>query len=281
MSARVALLIPCHDDGPMLLEALASIEEDEPVEIVVVDDASSDPATLECLDHVRDEGIRVIRNDQNVGAPAARTQALHATTAPYVFPLDADDQLVPGTLARMADLLDAAPEAAVCYGDYAEFGSPPEAVRKISKRLDPFRIAYANPFGAPLLRRTAVEAVGGWVPDGVDPHTFGYEDWHLWMTLAERGAQGIHAGPGVITYRRRIQPGRRMSSDRRHHRLVYNELRRLHPELFAHVREHRRNSDLSSLHKLLYPIVYGSRRRRWYERRVRVWLDRRGVWTQR
>jgi glycosyltransferase involved in cell wall biosynthesis len=281
MSARVAVLIPCHNDGPLLLEALDSIKEDEPVEIVVVDDASSDPATLECLARVRSEGIQVIHNERNAGAPAARTQALRASTAPYIFPLDADDQLVPGTLTRMADLLDAALEADVCYGDYAEFGSPPDAVRKIPQRLDPFRIAYANEFGAPLLRRTAVEAAGGWVPEGVDPRTFGYEDWHLWMTLAERGARGVHVGPGIITYRRRVQPGRRMSSDRRHHRRVYNELRRLHPALFASLREHRRNSDLSGTRKLLYPIVYGSRRRRWFERRVRVWLDGRGVWTQR
>lgn len=281
MNARVAVLIPCHNDGPMLLQALGSIEEDESVEIVVVDDASSDPETLDCLERAGRKGVRVIRNEHNVGAPAARTQAFHATTAPYVFPLDADDQLVPGTLARMADLLDAAPDADASYGDYAEFGSPPDAVRKIPEHLDPFRIAYANEFGAPLLRRTAVEAAGGWVPDGVDARTFGYEDWHLWMTLAERGARGVHAGPGVITYRRRVQPGRRMSSDRRQHRRVYNELRRLHPALFARVREHRRNSDLSRMRKLLYPIVYGRRRRRWFERRVRVWLDRRGVWTQR
>jgi glycosyltransferase involved in cell wall biosynthesis len=280
MKPRVAVLIPCHNDGPMLLEALASIDEDEPVEIAVVDDASTDLETLECLSHVRGL-VHVIRNERNVGAPTARTQALLATTAPYVFPLDADDKLVPGTLGRMADLLDAAPDAAVCYGDYAEFGSPPDALRKIPERLDPFRIAYANEFGAPLLRRTAVEAVGGWVPEGVDPLTFGYEDWHLWMALAERGARGVHVGPGIVTYRRRVQPGRRMSSDRSQHGRIYKELQRLHPTLFADLREHRRNSDLSPTRKLLYPIVYGRRRRRWFERRIRVWLDRRGVWTQR
>jgi glycosyltransferase involved in cell wall biosynthesis len=279
--SRVAVLIPCHNDGPMLMEALDSIEEDEPVEVVVVDDASSDPTTLVCLEEVRDSGIRVIRNERNVGAPAARTQALQATSAPYVFPLDADDQLVPGTLARMASLLDADSGAAACYGDYAEFGSPPDAVRKIPQQLDPFRIAYANEFGAPLLRRNALEEIGGWLPENVDARTFGYEDWHVWMALAERGARGVHVGPGVITYRRRVQPGRRMSADRAQHRRVYNELRRLHPALFANLRKHRRNSDLRTSRKLLYPIVYGRRRRRWFERRVRVWLDRRGVWTQR
>jgi glycosyltransferase involved in cell wall biosynthesis len=281
MIARVAVLIPCHNDGPTLLEAIESIDEPEPVEIVVVDDASTDSETLECLTRARDAGILVVRNDRNVGAPAARTQALRATSAPYVFPLDADDQLVPGTLTRMADLLDADREAVACYGDYAEFGSPPDSVRKIPERLDPFRIAYANEFGAPLLRRTAVEELGGWVPDGVEPRTFGYEDWHVWMGLAERGGRGIHVGPGVVTYRRRVQPGRRMSADRKQHGRVYDELRRLHPDLFEKVRTNRRNSDLSRMRKLLYPIVYGRRRRRWFERRVRVWLDRRGVWTQR
>jgi glycosyltransferase involved in cell wall biosynthesis len=281
MTARVAVIIPCHDDGAFVGDALASIEEPEPVEIVVVDDGSTDAATLELLARLQREGTRVIRSEENIGVPAARNLGLAGTSAPYVFPLDADDLLVAGSLSAMADRLDADRGAAACFGDYEEFGEPPHSVRKISHVLDPFRIAYQNEFGAPLLRRTALERVGGWLPAGQDGRTFPYEDWHVWMSLAERGERGIHMGDGFVTYRRRIQRGRRLTSDRKRHADSYRLLRSLHPDLFARLAEHRRRSSLSPLRKAVYPLVYGRRSRRGFERRIRVWLDARDIWTQR
>ena len=65
MGARVAVVVPCFNDGALIREALRSVREDEPVELVVVDDASTDPATLEVLDGLRAEGVRVIRHEVN------------------------------------------------------------------------------------------------------------------------------------------------------------------------------------------------------------------------
>ena len=218
----------------------------------------------------------MIRHDRNRGVPAARMTALAATSAPYVFPLDADDVLLSGSLAAMADHLDADPGAAACYGAYVEFGIQ-ETVRSVPETIDPFRVAYANEWGAPLLRRTALEAIGGWQPADYEGSDFPYEDWHVWMGLAEVGARGVHMGPGFVTYKRRIQPGRRLRSDRKRHARAYALLRRLHPRLFADLPEHRRRSPLSTPRKLLYPLLYGRRPRFGFEQRLRFWLDRLGV----
>jgi glycosyltransferase involved in cell wall biosynthesis len=276
VTARVAVLIPCHDDAELPLEAVRSIDEPEPVEVVVVDDASTDPETVRILDELEREGIRVIRHERNRGVPVARMTALAATTAPYVFPLDADDLLVPGTLARMADRLDGEPDAAVCFGDYEEFGIQ-EIVRSVPETIDPFRVAYSNEWGAPMLRRSALEEIGGWQPADYAGNDFPYEDWHVWMGLAERGAKGAYLGPGVISYRRRIQPGRRLRSDRKGHRRAYRLLRELHPRLFRDLPEHRRRSPLPRSRKLLYPVLYGGRPRFGFEQRLRYWLDRAGI----
>lgn len=88
-------------------------------------------------------------------------------------------------------------------------------------------------------------------------------------------------GPGVVTYRRRIQRHRRLSSDRSRHAESYRLLRSLHPDLFARLPEHRRRTTLGRGRALLYPLVYGRRSRRGFERRVRVWLDRLNLWTKR
>ena len=84
----------------------------------------------------------------------------------------------------MADLLDANPDAVACVGDIAEFGDH-ELVRRIPDRLDPYRVALTNEYPiTALYRRSAVAAIGAWRPYYEHP---GYEDWNVWMGLAERG----------------------------------------------------------------------------------------------
>jgi glycosyltransferase involved in cell wall biosynthesis len=270
---RVAVLIPCHGEGPLIPEAVRSVQEAEPVEIVVVDDASPDQATRDTLAALK--GVRVIRLAENAGVGNARTAAFEATTAPYVYPLDADDLAIPGVLARMADALDADPGAAACVGDVEEFGDH-ALTRRTPTRLDPYRVALTNEFPVTaLFRRTAVAAAGAWRPYYEHP---GYEDWNLWMGLAERGERIVPLGaPG---YRRRLHGERLNQLARTRHAERYAAMRRAHPELFARLKEHRRASDLPLLKKALYPIVYGARAEIPLERHLKPWFDRLGIWTR-
>jgi glycosyltransferase involved in cell wall biosynthesis len=268
-------LIPCHGEGALIADAVRSVQESEPVEIVVVDDASPDAATRATLDALEREGVRVLRLPANVGVGHARTAAFEATTAPYVYPLDADDLALPGVLARMADRLDTDPGAAACVGDIVEFGDH-ELVRQIPARLDPYRVALTNEYPiTALYRRTAVAAVGAWRPFY---EAQGYEDWNLWMGLAERGERIVHVGgPG---YRRRLHGERLNQLARRRHRERYAAMRRAHPDLFARLPEHRRASDLSRWRRALYPVVYGARPEIPLERTLKPWFDRLGIWTR-
>jgi glycosyltransferase involved in cell wall biosynthesis len=275
--ARVAVIVPCYGDGELAAEAVGSIAEDEPVEIVVVDDASPDEATPRILAGL--EGARVVTHPENRGLIAARMTGLAETSAPYVFPLDADDHAEPGALSAMADLLDRFADAAVCFGDYVEFGTQ-NVVRAVPETLDPYRVAYTNEYPvSALFRRTALEAVDGWRAGGFDEPA--YADWNLWIALAEREVASVHLGHGRITFRKRFQEGRMLDAARRRHHLIYRDIKRAHPQLFGQLADHRRRSDLSRPRKLLYPVVYG-RRPRWlprFERRVKLFLDRLGVWT--
>jgi glycosyltransferase involved in cell wall biosynthesis len=276
---RVAVLIPCFDDGALTAEAVASVREDEPIEIVVIDDASSDPETLAVLGELERAGVRVARHEDNRGVGEARMTGLAASSAPFVFPLDSDDLAVPGSLAAMADILGADPGAAVCFGDYDEFGES-RIVRAVPDRIDPYRLAYINEYPiSSLFRRSWLERVGGWRGGGYTGRS--YEDWNLWMALAEAGARGIHAGPELVVYRRRLHGARKLQAGKRHHRELYRQLRAAHPRLFADLGAHRRASDLAPGRRLLYPLVYGARRRFPFEARIKRLLDRAGIWTLR
>ncbi len=271
--ARVAVIIPCYNDGELAAEAVASVREHEPFELVVVDDGSDDAPTRAALERLESDGIRVLRHEQNRGLPAARDTGLAATSARYVFPLDSDDLAIGYLLGAMADRLDDQPEAGVCFGDYEEFGSV-HHTRAVPARLDPFRLAYTNEYPvSALFRRELLESVGGWAPIEA------YEDWHMWMTLAERGVTGVHFGFGVITFRKRVHGQRMLTKARAVHRRLYARLRADHPRLFEDLPTHRRQSPLHPARKRLYPVIYGKRPRFPWDYRVKNVLERLGIWT--
>lgn len=277
VGARIAVIIPCFNDGAFVPEAVASVREQEPVEIVVVDDGSSDSATADVLDRLTADGIHVVRHESNRGLSASRTTGRRRTQAPYVFPLDADDLVMPGVLAAMADKLDAHPEAMVCYGDYEVFGTATFR-RHVPLTIDPYRIAFRNELTASaLFRRNMLEAVNAWEP--VVPGATGrddfWEDWHLWMTLAERGVVGVHVGRDVFVYRRRLHADRLTAAGDARRREQYRRLKERHPRLFRRLGEHRRRSGLPAVVKLAYPVVFGDRPRSSLEYRVKSALERR------
>jgi glycosyltransferase involved in cell wall biosynthesis len=273
--ARVAVLIPCFNDGALVCEAVASIQEEEPIEVIVVDDASDDRATRQELERLPAE-VKLVRHPVNEGLSQARMTGVANSSAEFVFPLDADDLAVAGALSHMADLLEANPDAAVCFGDYLEFGDH-ELVRAVPDRLDPYRVAFVNEYPpSAMFRRTALTSTGGW-----QFGSLGYEDWDLWMRLAETGAIGIHAGHGVLSYRRRLHGVRMLDESKQLHVELYRQLRERHPQLFACLVAHRRSSDMGRMRALLYPYVYGGRRRFRFERRIKALLDASGFWTLR
>jgi hypothetical protein len=274
---RIAVLIPCHNEGSHLLEAVDSVQEEEPVDITVIDDASTDGATLGFLDVLEGRGVKVLRLAENVGVGRARMAGLAATHSPYVFPLDGDDLAIPGVLAQMADRLDADRSLGAVVGDVQEFGDH-ELLRAVPERLDPYRVAFTNEYPiSALFRRSVLEELGGWFR--ARPKAQGYEDWNLWMSLAERGVRIAHLGAGRPGYRRRLHGLRMNAEAKSRHALMYGAMRDGHPELFSRLREHRRNSDLGPLRKVLYPLLYGSRAELPFERRLKPLADRFGVWT--
>ncbi len=248
VQARVSVVIPCFNDGAFVEGAVASIREDEPVEIVVVDDGSTDPLTAETLAGLATRGVRVARRD-NGGLAAARMTGVDRTTAPYVFPLDADDELEPSCLGHLADALDSDPSAAFSYGHLlvsAERRHRPPA-------WDPFTLLYANRWtSACLFRRTALVSVGGWSLHDC------YEDWDLLLALAETGHHGVSVDRPVLRYRRHGE-GRMNRSCHDRHAEIYALLRQRHAPLFARRAELARAGGAPLWRQVVYPFLLGAR----------------------
>jgi len=256
--ATVAAVIPCFNDGPTLVEAVRSVQAEQRVdELVVVDDGSDDPHTLEVFASLQAEGIPVVHRP-NGGLGAARMTGVLATSGEYVFCLDADDRLVAGALPQLARALDDDDGLALVWGDYRLFGDHSWR-QETAPSLDPWQISYQNDIPASvLIRRSVLISEGGWELRG------GYEDWDMLMGLAERGRRGLRVPTVVYEYR---QHGVRMLGESAgRHAEIYALLRSRHPALFERRRSAFARSDAPWRLKLALPVIFalplGADRRR-------------------
>ena len=245
---RVAVVIPCYNDREFLPQAIASVRAQEACELVVVDDGSDERGTLELLDGLARRGLSVIRQP-NSGPSAARMTGVRATRARYVLPLDSDDLLAPGSVTALADALDRDQAAAVAWGNLELFMQDGRRITgRLPATLDPWLVTYVNeyPLSAMFVRQALIDAGGYQLREG-------YEDWDLWMSLAERGRRGVYVDH--LVERHRVHGSRRWSQDFTRHARSLQILRERHPALFSRRRESRRLSRAPWRLKLLLPLI--------------------------
>lgn len=99
----VAILIAAYNAADTIATAVkSSLSQPEAMEVVVIDDASSD-ATIEVATKAAggDPRFKVIEQAFNQGPSAARNRGIEATKAPILTVLDSDDAFLPGRLAAI------------------------------------------------------------------------------------------------------------------------------------------------------------------------------------
>ena len=197
---RVSVIIPCHNHGQYLDEAVASVlaQTYQDFEILVVNDGSTDSATHALLADYRQPRTRVIQTP-HVGLGAARNLGIAQAAGSYLCALDADDRLEPSFLAMAVPVLDRDPSITFVSSWLRTFGD--EHWEWTPKRCDlPTLLWEDTILTAAVVRRDAVLAVGGY--DAAMP-VQGDEDWDLWLTLVERGHLGVILPEVLFNYRRR------------------------------------------------------------------------------
>jgi len=123
MNPKIVVVIACFNHGEYLPEAVASVlaAKREDVELIVVDDGSTDERTRWEIERLRADGIKVIRQE-NKGQASARNAAIAASSASYILPLDADNRLRSGYFEQAPRILDSQPEVGVVYADAGYIG---------------------------------------------------------------------------------------------------------------------------------------------------------------
>jgi glycosyltransferase involved in cell wall biosynthesis len=112
----ISVVIPCYNHARYLPEAIESAVDQtyEPVQVVVVDDGSSDETASVAAAF---PAVRYV-HQSNAGLAAARNRGIRESTGSFLLFLDADDRLCPGALESAARALAEHPGCGFVYGRF-------------------------------------------------------------------------------------------------------------------------------------------------------------------
>lgn len=230
--ARVTVIVPVYKYADYVTEALASIAAQtlDPIDLVVIDDASPDDSSDMVLSWMRaHEGrfnrIRLLRHVANAGLGFARNSGFADAETEFVLPLDADNRLRPEACAQLLAALEAS-GAAFAYPAIRQFGDKSDVFGTTPYSV--LRLACGNYIDAmALVRKSAWAGAGGY-----DHVRYGWEDFDFWCRLAERGQYGINVPDVLADYRvHAASMLHTMTEVRDHKNDLVDDLTRRHPWL--------------------------------------------------
>lgn len=207
VNGMVSVIIPVYNRPTQLREAVASVLEQDyrPIEIIIVDDGSTDDVThvtAEELARQFSQEIRLI-SQLNGGPGTARETGRRVARGEFIQYLDSDDVLLPGKFTSQVAALNAAPDADVAYGvtlfrDHTGTLNP-AAHKDTGIRRDAMFPSFLNgrwwETATPLYRRTITDRAGSWTDLRLE------EDWEYDCRVASLGARLAYCAVAVSEHR--------------------------------------------------------------------------------
>jgi glycosyltransferase involved in cell wall biosynthesis len=194
--ATVSVVIPCFNSATTIERAVDSVFAQiyPPLEVIVVDDGSSDASRTVAERLASERPIKLICRTGNGGAGAARNSGIAVARGDYVAFLDADDAWAPEKLAKQVPLLDRNPRMSMvgCWLYVIRRSGAREIVNghhlpPVGREAwrDMLRYSFYVPSGV-VVRRSLLETV-----DGFDESMPTGQDQDLFISMALVGEVGF------------------------------------------------------------------------------------------
>ena len=206
-SPDVSVLMAVHNGERHVEAALRSIMEQtlRNIEIVVVDDASSDgsPAILARLAR-EDARIRVLRCETNLRLAGALNHGLDHVRAPLVARMDDDDLAYPRRLEVQKAYMDAHPETTLAGASVDWLDDGGARTRQSVRSRDCFAIRWTCRFALNITHPTFMFRRA--LPSGeavrYDPEMFVAQDYDLVCRLLKAGGEVVCLPDVLLAFRR-------------------------------------------------------------------------------
>ena len=198
----VTVLVPVYNRAAYIRDAIESIlaQTFTDFELLVIDDASSD-GSADAVASYRDERIRLLCNETNLGIPGSRNRGIDEARGEFLAFLDSDDCARPERLARQVAFLRG-------HREYAAVGSWIEWMNREGKPLGRIKrkAVGAAQIAAERLFRSCLENSAAMARTAIlrryrhREHIKLGSDYDLWARIAAE--HKLAALPQVLTYRR-------------------------------------------------------------------------------
>lgn len=187
--SSVSIIIPSHNYARFLPDAVASAfrQNYKPLEIIIVNDGSTDNTDEVAKSYLSDSRVKYIALEEKMGLPVARNEAIKISSGEYLNFLDADDILEDGAIEAMAGVMDNHPDSSMVVGRRIDFDDTgkffildsyfPEEMEKETFKKLVYR-DFVCVSGC-LVRKKCLEKTGKF-----NPQMRIYEDYDLWLRLA-------------------------------------------------------------------------------------------------
>lgn len=193
-------IIPVHNRAHLIDRTLASIIDQE-IEIIVVDDGSTDGIT-ECLAKYGDR--ITILHQENKGPGAARNLGIAQATGDYIFFLDSDDLCFSWAINTFKNVILELNYPAFVAGTAISFSDQSELDQVKSKTLEieSFRDYYSSSdqslwlaVGTVAIKSKVLRKVGGYTSKWING-----EDSDLWLKLGTARHFVVIKSPYILAY---------------------------------------------------------------------------------
>ena len=130
----VSIVTPTYNQRRYIVESLrSSLAQTYPnIEVVLVDDASTDDTLALVSSMPEFESVRVVRQERNQGGAEARNNGCRVAKGRYIVYQDSDDVLEPNHVQTMVDILKANPDVGFASCDAITIGPSGERLRAIT-----------------------------------------------------------------------------------------------------------------------------------------------------
>jgi len=198
----VSIVIPCYNSYDFIDETIESTlhQTYQDIEIIIADDGSTDNRTIEYLEKIEDDRVKVFLFDHQ-GIATNRNRGIRKSKGEYILPLDADDKIEKTFLEKTTKILEMNPDVGFVTTWVQYFGES-KGIWKTREFSFDDCFSRNTTATASLFRKSAWDEVNGYDESGLV-----YEDWDFWISLAGKGWKSHVIKETLFFYRVRPDSG--------------------------------------------------------------------------